>query len=217
MERIKTKNRENADETSGEITMDSLYIAWSEDRQSAAPKPLRQWIAQHPRHSDALTAWTADAPLLDLADAAPTDVDGERRACEIGLNLVAEMRAQYFAASAPPVSLTAAAKNRGLTLAAFAQTIGVGLTVASKLNRRLIHAGTIPMDFVQRMADALDLTAAQIRAYLQQAPTLAQGAMYRADAAPQVQIADKQNFAEAIASAPDMDDTEKALWQSETL
>ena len=125
------------------------------------------------------------------------------------------MRAQYFAAVALPASLTAAAKNRGLTLAAFAQTIGVGLTVASKLNRRLIHAGTIPAECVQRMADALDLTAAQIRAYLQQSPTLAQGAMYRADSAPQV--ADKQGFAEAIASAPDMDNAAKARWQSQAL
>ena len=209
MERMK---KASGKETSGANDMDSLYIAWSEDRKSAAPKPLRDWTSANPGHADALTAWTADAPLLDLADGQPANFAGERRVVEIGLNVVAEMRAQYFADAAPPASLIAAAKARGLTLAAFAQRLGVGLTVASKLNRRLIHGGTVPAAFIQQMADALDLTAAQIRAYLNLSPTLAQGAMYRADAAPQV--SEQQDFAEAIAAAPDMDAAAKALWQA---
>ena len=38
MERIE----EMIEETSGEMNMDSLYIAWSEDRRSIAPKTLRE-------------------------------------------------------------------------------------------------------------------------------------------------------------------------------
>lgn len=194
--------------------MDSLYIAWSADRQNASPKSLREWVAQHPAQAEALIHWAGDAPVIDYADSLRTEADGEKQVREIGRHLVAEMRAQYFAPSAvPPVSLAAAAKAQGMRLAEFARKIGVGLTVASKLDRRLIHAEQVPAECVRRIADALNLTAAQIRAYLQQGPTLAQGAMYRADSAPQV--ADKQDFAAAIQSAADMSETDKAFWLAE--
>ena len=194
--------------------MDSLYIAWSEDRRNAAPKSLREWVAQYPGQADALIHWAGEAPVMDYADKLPADAAGEKRTREMGLTLVAEMRAQYFAPSAvPPISLAAAAKAQGMRLAEFARKVGVGLTVASKLDRRLIHAEQIPAECVRRIADALNLTAAQIRAYLQQGPTLAQGAMYRADSAPQV--ADKQDFASAIQSAADMSEEEKTFWLAE--
>ena len=201
-------------ETSGEMNMDSLYIAWREDRRSAAPKALREWVAQYPGQADALMNWAGASPILDYADKLPADAVGEKRVREIGQNIVAEMRAQYFAPTAvPPVSLAAAAKAQGMRLAEFARKVGVGLTVASKLDRRLIHAEQVPAECVRRIADALNLTANQIRAYLQQGPTLAQNAMYRADAAPQV--ADKQDFTAAIQSAADMSEEEKAFWLAE--
>ena len=194
--------------------MDSLYIAWSEDRRNTVPKSLREWVAQYPGQADALMNWAADAPVMDYADKLATDAAGEKRVREIGFNIVAEMRAQYFAPSpVPPVSLAAAAKAQGMRLAEFARKVGIGLTVASKLDRRLIHAEQVPAECVRRIADALNLTAIQIRAYLQQGPTLAQGAMYRADSAPQV--ADKQDFTAAIQSAADMRDEEKAFWLAE--
>ena len=210
---------ERIEETNGEIDMNGLYIAWSEDQQSAAPKTLREWIGLYPRQADALIGWSCDAPLLDYADTLPDDPAGEARVREIGLKVVAEMRAKYFAASqsvaAPPVSLLAAAKAQGLTLKILALRIGVGLSVASKLDRRLVNAGTVPAECVRRMADALNLTAAQVQSYLQQGPTLAAGAMYKAAEAPQV--AEKQDFAAAIQSASDMREEEKALWLSNPL
>ncbi len=202
---------ERGKEANEEMNMDSLYCAWSEDRRGSAPKPLREWTQAHPRQAEALTAWACDAPLLDAAERAPEDAAGTARVREIGRQVVAEMRAQYFAqTAAAPVSLTAAAQKQGLTLADFARKIGVGLTIASKLNRRLIHAEQIPAECLRRMADALDLTAAQVRAYVQQGPTLAQNAMYKSAAAPQV--TEKQDFAAAISSASDMTEAEKAFW-----
>ena len=65
-----------------------------------------------------------------------------------------------------------------------------------------------------RPVEPLDVTREQVRAYLNQTPTLAAGALYKADAAPQA--AEQQPFAQALAACPGMSEEQKAFWLTQT-
>ena len=194
-----------------ESERDALYIAWSEDRQTAAPTPLRDWIARHPAHAEELTRWAVDAPVLECAAQRPTDPAAEARTLEIGQQVVAEMRARYLTAQPAPLKgLLETAKACGLTPKALAERLGVGLSTLAKLQQRHFRFASLPAEIVERAADALQVSAGQVRAYLQQPPTLAAGASYKSDGVPRA--AEQEDFAQAVRVSRDMTEEQKAYW-----
>ena len=202
-------------ETTNNTNLDDLFIAWSEDQHTAAPRPLTEWIAAQPECAAALIQWTAAEPVLEYAASLPENAPGEAKTRAVGRQVLAEMRARYTVQSAPVltiISLQDAAKAQGKTLKTLARQIGIGFTVACKLQDRLIHAATVPQALVQRLADALGLSGEQVRAYLQQPPRLAAGAMYKSDGVPQA--AAPQDFTEAVETAADMLPADKNFWQT---
>ena len=109
------------------------------------------------------------------------------------------MRAQYFAAvrkvraeptppqtAAPIADLVQAAKAQGLTAKALAAQIGIGLPLVAKLNQRLIRLATLPDELINRMAEALQTSGEQVRAYLARPATLSAAAQYKSDGVPSV-------------------------------
>ena len=84
------------------------------------------------------------------------------------------------------------------------------MSMFAKLNRRLIHAATIPERLVERLSAELNITLDEIRAYLAQPPSLAEGAAYRSESVPEALGA--QDFGDAVRGSSDMSEEQKREW-----
>jgi hypothetical protein len=217
------KVQETADERA-QREKDALFAAWSDDRQAPSPQPLRAWLNRYPQYADALIGWAADIPVLEcgLENARPDPV-GEAQTLTIGRQVLAEMRAKYFASAemtqtaatpqhttVPIADLVQAAKVRGLTAKTLAGQIGIGLPLVAKLNQRLIRLATLPDELINRLAEALQTSGEQVRAYLTRPATLSGAAQYKSDSIPSV--SEPQDFAEAVRTCVDMTEDQKQFW-----
>ncbi len=192
---------------------DALFAAYEADRRSSAPRSLTDWLRDYPDSSADLMQWASDAPLRENGDSFRyADAESASRLERVGLNLIAEIRAGYAAATpAPLTSLFAAAKECGLSPKQLAAALGVGMPIVAKLQSRLIQAASIPQNFLQALADTLNVQVQQMRDYLAQPPTLAQSASYRSQAIPQA--GKQEDFALAIQNCTDMTEEQKARWK----
>ena len=185
--------------------MDALFVEWSEDRESATPRPLNDWLTEYPEHSEKLLLWVAEAPVSQWAETLPPDPEGEDRAAVIGRQMLTEMRLRLEA----PTSLIAKAQELGLNVETLAARLDLEETLLFKLERRLLRLNSLPGVLLNRLADALALSVQQVRNYLAQPPQLASGAMYRADTVPE---AFQQDFEAAIRANSDLTAAQKAYW-----
>lgn len=183
--------------------LDALFAQWSADRQTAAPTPLRIWLDRYPEHATDLIHWATQAPIADRAETLYADPEGEARTLAVGLNVVAEFRARYEASL--PSLLT-----RGLNASALAERLSLSVPLVFKLERRLLSFASLPAALIDRLADVLQVTERQVRDYLNQPPTLAAGASYRADNAPKA--VRQQDFLQAVRTDHEMTEEEKAFW-----
>lgn len=190
-----------------EDNLDALYMAWQEDRLSTTPTPLQDWLARYPNHASEIVRWTQHEPLVAWSETQTTEPALYARAETIGRNVVAEMRARY---ETPLHSLLATAKARGLSPKALAEQLHVGQPIVAKLQQRLLRVASLPGELIEALADALGVSGEQVRAYLYQPATLAAGASYKSDTVPQV--ADQEDFADAIRACTDMTDAQKSRW-----
>jgi hypothetical protein len=189
--------------------MDRLFIEFAQDRQSNTPRPLVEWIASNPDMKQDFVAWAADIPAMDYAEGQPADAAAEAHTLHVGMGVLKKL-GFTLEESVPFSSLNEAARQQGVSPKQLAQKLGVGVTLFAKLNRRLLNAATIPVRLIERLAEELKISVEQTRAYLSQPPTLAAGAMYRSEQAPEV--TEPQDFADAVRVSSDMSDTEKAVW-----
>ncbi len=195
---------------------DALFAAWSEDRETPMPKSLADWIAAYPGYAGDLARWTVEAPVIECAEQGSADPAADARALTIGRQLVAEMRAKALAAAPARLeSLLEAAKQRGLTPKTLAERIGVGLSTVAKLQQRHFQLASLPAELIRRTADALQVSADQVRDYLRQSPTLAAGASYKSDGVPRA--AAQEDFADAVRACRDLTEAQKAFWLAEAV
>jgi len=172
---------------------------------------LAEWIARYPDYSDELTEWAVafHSGELDAYDA-PAESGGEVSGYAAGL--IAALIAEPLPASSVPKSLIAAAKEAGLNVGQLAARIRVDRTVLRKLENRLLSTATVPQILIDALADALNRSAGQIRAYLALPPQLASGAQYRAATAPVLEGVTQQSFADALMSAAEISAEDRAYW-----
>ncbi len=194
------------------IERQTLYVLWRKDREEAAPRPLRDWIADYPTFADDLGQWASELPLLESAYSLPGEAAEVARLGRVGRAVVAEMRAKYGMARTPLNSLAEGAKRRGLRLPEVAKRLGVGMPIVSKLDQRLLQFATLPDALLQKLAETLEVSLNTVQDYLRQPPTLASSAAYRytGDAAPQVLA--QESFEDAIRGCPGMSEAQKTLW-----
>jgi hypothetical protein len=190
-----------------EMEKDALFIAWSEDRKTAAPRPLQDWIARYPDYADDLVRWMTTHPTLEVAAQMPADAEGEARVRTLGRQVIAEMRARY---DTRLVGLLATAKARGLNADTLAERLEIGQPLVIKLERRLLRFASLPGQLIDRLAETLQVSAEQVRAYLRQPPTLAAGASYKSDRIPQTTA--QQDFAQAVRACDEMTAAQKTTW-----
>ena len=127
----------------------------------------------------------------------------ESRVRELGLGVVSERRPAL-------TSLVSAVRAQGLDLETAAQTLDAPEGLLWKLHRRLIAFETIPQAFVARLAESVRRSAEEMSDYLRQPPTLAVGASYRADTAPETRV---ESFRDALASDDETTDAMLARWR----
>ena len=170
--------------------------------------------AQHPAEADALTEF--DLGLLATA----SYTDAEASAPDV-LEIAERARARAFAAvfgaqattAAQPAlaarSLKALRNARGLSLAALAAAVDLGLDVVSALEAGRIRLASIPQQLSEALGEALDATAEQIGAALavNAAPALRRGQPGASTAA------NKQvDFTEAVMISQSMTPEQRARW-----
>jgi len=195
----------------------SLYAAWSEDCESGSPRPLSAWIEEYPDHEQEIIHWALQESVSHYCDTLPTDPKAESRFIEKGNLLIAEWKKNYEIRISQPtetvnyalpiLSLTDAARRKGLKLWETAQRLEVGLSVLLKMENHAIVPETITPRFFDNLAKLLDVKSAQLRDFVQRPPQLATSAMYKSEAPPQVTL--QETFADAIASDSEMTDEQK--------
>lgn len=80
-----------------EDALDALFAAWDEDRRSASPSPLEEWIRHYPAYRDYLQEWAECAAILDEAERTPEDPGEARRIAAIGDRVIAKAREAWRA------------------------------------------------------------------------------------------------------------------------
>src|SRR5579859_228943 len=202
-------NNATGDADHGEL--DALYAAWRDDRNGPNPTPLRLWLARVPAYADTLVEWTTDAALTECADALPEDPALVARTVEIGERSLSAFRDRKAAHTQPALtSLKEAAARRGITLKTLADSLELGLPLVAKLEQRLLRLESLPARLIDRLADSLQVSTRQVRAYLGQPPKLSSAALYRADAAPRTGA--QEEFEHAIKTCAGMTAAQKQAW-----
>lgn len=194
-----------------ERNQDALYIAWSEEQNSAQRRPLKAWLRENPDFEDELVTWATTEPVLRVAEKHAVYAISEERVQELGQEVLKARRAQFLGAVPAIRDLLQLARDRGIGVRALAKQVGIGVTFVAKIQDRLLVPTSIPSLLLERMAEALGITAKQIRAYLEMPPQLATGAMFKASGVPTV--GKQQDFAEALQDCLDMTTEDKAFWR----
>jgi len=202
-------NRNSSGLNALEDVLDAL-VASAGTPSASSPE---QWIRDYPQFERELVDFIASWTIMNSAS--PKEPSGPEadalvlRGMSIVQNLLHEM-------SSPPDrgpaidSLLGRAQSLGMSLKQFAGAVRLGQVLMRKLDRRLIRYPSIPKDLLARLSATLECQEDDVSLYLQQAPTLATSARYRADSTPT--LADPQDFDTAVRSDPTMAEEDRSHW-----
>ncbi|HEY2593922.1 MAG TPA: hypothetical protein VGK33_08480 [Chloroflexota bacterium] len=175
---------------------------------------LRDWTARYPEYAQQLAEFAADETLERYAAATPAAVDDERLlqvALDAAQGVLERARAErppVVVAQAALPGLMARAREVGLNIRELADRSQLSVTLVGLLDRRLVRFASIPREVVDALATALQTQAASVAQYLQQGPSFAPSASFRAEAAPE--LPPQQDFAEAVRQDPTLDENRRA-------
>ncbi len=193
-------------------------------RERGEPDALARALRAHPAEADALGDFA-------MALTATSSYSGEPLTPDVQ-EIAAAARARAFtavfgvevaetvavAAPAPAQSLKALRQARGVTMAAAARALGLGVDVLSALEAGRIRIASAPRRLTDALGALLDATADQIGAALgaQRAPALRRGALDAAHTQSAPESAAQLDFADAVLLSQSMTAEEKARWLSES-
>ncbi len=100
------------------------------------------------------------------------------------------------------------AREVGLNIREVADRSQLSVTLVGVLDRRLVRFASIPREVVGALATALQTQVASVAQYLQQSPSFAPSASFRAEEAPT--LPPTQDFADAVRQDPSLDETRRA-------
>lgn len=186
------------------------FVASGTDPNSAS---LAEWIHRYPEYARELTEFAASWSLMKWLPPSPDAEDVEEETLVLrGMSVVQNLmhRQEQEQATAPISSLLEEGGARGLAPRQLARAAGLGDTLLRKLDRRLIRFGSIPGEAIEALAAATQRGADSVALYLQQDPTFAAAAQHRAEQAPQ--LAEPEDFFDAVRSDPTMTEEQRARW-----
>ena len=197
--------------------LEDILQAYMDSVREPSYASLVEWIAQYPEYQEELTdfavAWRM-VEFLPAADHPPTDSD---TLVLRGMSIVENILHQK-ADNAPPVTaspsqivdLLGQGKRLGLSVGDIATRVRLSVAILRKFNQRLIQVNTVPRQAIQMLADTLQQKFETILDYLQQAPTLQQQFIFKAEQAPQ--IGTQQSFFEAVRTDTGLDEADRNFW-----
>ncbi|MCL4508988.1 MAG: hypothetical protein M1296_05640 [Chloroflexi bacterium] len=153
-----------------EAELDSVLMLYVEGRERRTGPTLFDLLEQYPQHASGLLEF---AELYEATVDADEDVLENDQYPELE-RILTETMAQ--ALRRMPKTLSARGRELGKCKSAIAGAIGIPLEVFGKIDMRGLSLGSLPVKLISRLADVLDLSVAQVIAYLQQPQP--QGAHY---------------------------------------
>jgi hypothetical protein len=186
-----------------------LLLAEIDTALGAGRFEISHWLAAYPEHIDDITDYIAEHCLLQVS-APPSP---EEKAAFSAAAQRALQAAGY--ADAPPFeSLLKRASSLGLSPAALAKRLGIGLSVLAKLEKRLVEVSTIPVRLIEALGQTLQETQSAIAAYLALPPYTPETLRARALTLQEHTLREdqRQDFRTAVLSASDMTEEQRKQW-----
>ena len=193
-------------------------------RERGEPDALARALRAHPAQADALgdfamaltaTSGYGDETLTPDVQEIASSARARAFTAVFGVEASATV---VVAAPAQARSLKALRQARGVTIAAAARALGLGVDVLSALEAGRIRVASAPRHLTDALGALLDATADQIGAALgaQLAPALRRGALdaSRSQNAPESEA--QLDFADAVLLSQSMTAEEKARWLKES-
>jgi hypothetical protein len=175
---------------------------------------LTSWTARYPAYAHELSELAAAETLLRHSPAAP-DQASDERLLQAGLDAARGVleRVRHERPAAVPArallpGLMIRAREIGLSIRELADRSRLSVTLVGLLDHRLIGFASIPQEVVDALAGALQIQAASVGQYLQQSPSFAASASYRAEDAPTLPTT--QDFFEAVRQDPTLDESRRS-------
>ena len=175
-----------------------------EEYATAAPagndlQILRLMTEEHPKFAEDLTDFAAARAVVRHAPEEELSAEEERRFQESGLkNLRAVLGSlNHVGATGNALqSLVETAKSKGLNRSSFASRLGLSVSLVQYLEKRRLDFASIPKTIVARLAEVLEIGEQVVSNYLNQPPSFAKNASFKASERPE-QLQPK-NFAEVV-------------------
>lgn len=199
-------------------TLEDVLDAFVASGASPNGASLAEWIRRFPQHERELTEFAASWSLMKWLPPSPDAEEVDEKTLVLrGMSVVQNLLHKQLQAQAAPAtavapfeSLVAEGRARGLAPRQLARSAGIGDSLLRKLDRRLIRHSSIPREAVEALAAAIQREAESVARYLQQGPTFAAAAQYRAEQAPE--LAEPEDFLAAVQTDPTMTNEQRARW-----
>lgn len=175
---------------------------------------LAEWIRRYPYYERELTEFTANWALFTWlpAPAANQSVDEDALVLR-GMSIVQNILHTHAPEEMAPLKGIVQEGNQlGLSIQQIARRAQMSLALVRKLDLRRIRFSTIPGQAIESLAYAIQRGSSAVADYLQGAPTLPQGASYRAEQAPA--LAEPEDFFEAVSRDMEMSQELREYWLS---
>lgn len=199
-----------------DTTLEDVLDAFAAELEDVGPSYalLTTWTARYPAYARQLAELAAGEALLRHSPASPQQPNDERLlqagldAARGVLERVRRERPATVPAQALLPGLMARAREVGLSIRELADRSRLSVALVGLLDRRLIRFASIPQEVVDALAGALQTQAASIAQYLQQGPSFAAAASYRAEEAPS--LPSPQDFFDAVRQDPTLDESRRS-------
>ncbi len=177
---------------------------------------LDEWIRRYPEFERELIEFAASWSLMKWLPHAPDAEEVDETTLVLrGMSVVQDLLHRQSSESAsdpvtPIGSLITEGRAQGLDPRRLAQAVGVGDSLLSKLDRRLITPASIPQELIERLAQVTQRKVTTITAYLQQGPTLTAAAEHRSEQAPK--LMEPEDFFDAVGADPTISREQADYW-----
>ncbi|NLH99753.1 MAG: hypothetical protein GX446_09725 [Chthonomonadales bacterium] len=159
----------------------------------ASPACVDEWVQKYPEFADDFVALSLYRDVVPEATAQERVEFSEAAglpgtAGSTARTMLRAMRARKQARRLP--SIVEGARTRGMSPRDLADVLRIGLSVLTRLERRLLDPETVPAKIVRAIGDAIGATGESVIAYLRQPPTLSASASYRSAKTPTLGVAE---------------------------
>lgn len=194
----------------------NAYVAANSSRSRDI---LTEWIRRYPQYEYELIEFTVNWSLATWLPAAPDrqEVDEETlvlRGMSVVQDVIHNLKIDQSRADEQSAigSLQTEGSALGLSLSQLADRVQLSISIVRKLDRRLIHYTSIPLEVTESLAIAIQCSVSRVARYLQHEPTFAPGAKYRSEQVPT--LAEPESFFDAIRNDRMIKEEWRTYWMS---